>query len=365
MTGTHALTTQYAALPSAARRAVRRPLLALAVKSALASGIAWAIGSHLPSPVGQYAYYAPLGAFTVMYLTVSDSTKEALRTLAAVVLGSAVAVPALLLATPNAVTVALVIGLGTLLRAVPRLGDQSSWVPLAALFVLTASGGDTDGFVLSYVCQIALGAAIGLVVTYVVFPPLALYDVDRAMEDLRVTLVRQLVAVADALERHESPTLAEWRDILRDLSSPRERLRYTVERARRARRGNPRARSRRWQPVEDSTIPAAEALERVAWLVEDLSIEVMEFDRAETPALRRSPTTDLAAAAARAAAGALAEPDYIGPRSRRTEAIEADIARLVDRAESDRDDGREQRQHVLAIALNLRRALRTFAGRNE
>ncbi|MDF8264834.1 FUSC family protein [Luteipulveratus flavus] len=335
----------------------QHPMTALSLKSALAAGIAWQLGTLMPEPISHYPYYAPLGAFTVMYLTLSDSTKEALRTLTALMIGSAVALPVLLVWEPGALTVMLVVGVATALRSIPLIGDQSSWIPLAALFVLTASGADTEGFVAAYVVQVALGAAVGLAINSIVFPPLALHDLDRAVVDVRHRVAAQLEALADALARDSSPSAEEWRGLLGDLSAPRERLHYSADRSRRARRGN--LRRRRWTEPQAKSLAAAAALERIAWLVEDVSITMMEFDRAENPSLDRR-TAHLAAVGARSLAEVMTTTDDIGPHSRRVTEVEERVRALIEHVE-DKAQPWEQRQHALDVAVNLQRAVRTFA----
>lgn len=108
----------------------------LALKSALAAGLAWLLGSQLPPLVADYAYYASFGAVSVLYPTVSDSFREALRTTAAILAGALLAHLMQWVAFPNAVSVAAVVLLGTLAGAVPFLSEQRRWVVTAGLFML-------------------------------------------------------------------------------------------------------------------------------------------------------------------------------------------------------------------------------------
>lgn len=348
-------------LPQNVHHLASHPIVMLALKVALAAGIAWQLGSTLPEPASRYPYYAPLGAFTVMYLTVSDSVMEAGRTLAALILGAAIAVPVLLASTPlNGLTVGLVVGLATLWCAQPHLGDQRSWVPLAALFVLTASGGDTEGFVVAYVCQVALGALVGLLVNVAVLPSLALRDVEDAQKDLRQAVATQLGAIADALERRESPTLQEWRALITDVSAPREWLRRTSDRAMRARRGNPRARARRGQPVGAALLTDAESMERIAWLVEDLTITLIEFNRDDNASLDQETRAHLAAVARSFAEVITSETeDDAGPASL-VQQTQARLDDLVEHANALHAQTPEQSRLVLSLAVTMRRAVHTF-----
>ena len=56
---------------------LRRPRLQLVLKASLAAALAWQIGSAVPGSLSEYAYYAPLGAISVIYPAVTDSVREA------------------------------------------------------------------------------------------------------------------------------------------------------------------------------------------------------------------------------------------------------------------------------------------------
>ena len=64
----------------------------VAVKAAIACGLAFYVGALLPPPIDEYKYYAALGAFTVVGLVLADSVKESLQVFGAVTVGVAVAV---------------------------------------------------------------------------------------------------------------------------------------------------------------------------------------------------------------------------------------------------------------------------------
>lgn len=226
-------------------------LLALAVKAGVATGIAYYLGSLLPSPLDEYKYYAALGAFTVVGLFVVDSTKESLRVLAAVSLGVAVAVAAQALAWTNPLTVALVVLSAALLGGIPGLGQQRDWAPLAALFVLATGGPDPGPMALGYVTQVPLGAAVGIVVNILLLAPLGSFDLEDWVRQMREILGRQMRRYAELLEDQlddpRDPEAVEarsaaFRENIQELQLAQAHLLRLMSDGQRAQRGNPRAR---------------------------------------------------------------------------------------------------------------------------
>ena len=184
---------------------LRRPRLQLVLKASLAAALAWQIGSAVPGSLSEYAYYAPLGAISVIYPAVTDSVREAARAVVAIGLGIAVAMAIQWVAWPNALTVGLVVAAGTALGGWSWLGEQRSWVPVVGLFVLVLGGAETGTYAAGYVGQIGLGALVGLAVNVLVLPPLSLYDVRRTVSEVRGRVADQLCAMADLLEQSGSP----------------------------------------------------------------------------------------------------------------------------------------------------------------
>ncbi|NNG41046.1 hypothetical protein HJ588_17445 [Flexivirga sp. ID2601S] len=274
-------------------RIAHHRLVGMSLKTALAAGIAWQLGMILPAYLPQYAFYAPLGALTVMYSSLYDSAVEGLRVLAAVATGVLVSLTLQLVAGPNALSVAVALGVGVLLGNLRKLADQGSWVPLAALFVFTAGQTHTTEYVVGYMSQLLLGAGVGLVVNSVVFPPLALHETERAGRAVRRDIVRVLSALSGLLEADHA-TADERADDLSSaaasLPESRQRLRTAMSQARRAGHGNPRR--QRWQGSRSEVLALAGATERCAGMTEDLARETLE----EVPALRRAMVPTLAQA---------------------------------------------------------------------
>lgn len=257
-------------------RPAHHRLAGLAAKSAIAAALAWKVGLMLPGGIAEYSYYAPLGALTVMYAGISDSVGEAARAAVAVSLGVLVALVLHAVAGPNAITVGLAIGVGILIGNVRVLGEQGSWVPLAALFVFTVHKADIHDYASAYVLQLVVGMIIGLVVNFALFPSLALHEVQRRASEVRVALIEALAALAEVLRHPGEQEHADrlGRTALDDLPERASLLREMTERSHRAVKANPRR--NRWRSVRSDVLAYGESAQGAATLVEDLSRELLE-----------------------------------------------------------------------------------------
>lgn len=362
-------------------------VLIVAVKAALASGLAYYLGSLLPDPFDGYSYYAALGAFTVVGLVLVDSVRESLQVFGAVALGVTIAVAVQALTFANPVTIALTIAAGVLLGSSRVFGAQRTWAPLAALFVLATGGQDPEPMALGYVVQIPLGVLVGIVVNVVVFTPLGDEDLEPAAAAVQQRLAVQMRSYAEILRdqsgdvfregtatqgqglvggteevAEETEAAARRGEVVHDnvveLEQAQARLRSAIIQARRAMRGNPRIRLRR-RDVPTRQLDRAEALSRCAATLMAVGVVLGQSAPAlsdEGVALRRR-----SAAALDQAADVFTQPETaredpeVVARSRRS------IQHVLDQAES--MPARDGLDDVLfgALALAIQDALKTFA----
>src|SRR5699024_9650691 len=113
--------------------------------------------------------------------------KESLRVLGAVGVGVGTAVAVQMISWTNAFSVAAAIMVCVVVSALPLLGEQRSWAPLAALFVLATGGAHPTPMALAYIIQIPVGAAIGITINLVLLAPLG--DRDLRQSTTRVRLL--------------------------------------------------------------------------------------------------------------------------------------------------------------------------------
>ena len=335
--------------------ALHHPLTALSLKSAVAAGAGFWVGSLLPGDIGHYRYYAALGAFSVIYPTVTDSVQHAARTLAAVVLGAAVAVVLQLAAWTNPLTAALAVGAGVALGSLRWIREQGHWTPVVALFVLAIGGAVPEGYVTGYVVQILVGAVVGLVANFVLFTPLPVYELETSVRGLRRELAGQLHEVGAALGAQDRDTADRTLERLPQLTPARERVRRAIAEARRARRGNPRA--GRATSVHRALFDLGEALQRCSSSVEAVAVVMLERDDAAPLGERlRSRTITLLGALERLfdlPDGSAPDPAVVGE-------VQDQINGLLDVVESQDFPHRESRFVAGAVAVSARRCLQAF-----
>jgi uncharacterized membrane protein YgaE (UPF0421/DUF939 family) len=256
---------------------LREPWVQRGVRAALAAALAWQVAVLLPPAIAQYAYYAPLGAVIAVHPTVADSAAAAWRTVVAILLGFAlaVAVHEVTATLPGALTIALIVALAVGIEQWRMLREHASWVSFAAVLMLTVGAADPARYAVNYAGLTLLGAAIGVLVTTVLFPPLQLTTAVRRIETTRALLARHLQDIATGLRRGDVPTPGEWERRGQELEAALDRMRVAEGVVERARRANPRA--RRWGGSATSIREQSRALDRVAVLVDDLTMLVVEF----------------------------------------------------------------------------------------
>ena len=260
------------------RELLREPWVQRGVRAALAAALAWQAAVLLPPALAQYAYYAPLGAVIAVHPTVADSAAAAWRTVLAILLGFglAVAVQEVTTPIPGALTIALIVALAIGVEQWRVLREHASWVSFAAVLMLTVGTADPARYAAGYAGLTLLGAANGVLVTTVLFPPLQLTTAVRRIDTTRALLARHLRDIAAGLRHGEVPTPGEWVRRGQDLEAALDRMRAAERVVERARRANPRA--RRWGGAAASVREQSRALDRVAVLVDDLTMLVVEFE---------------------------------------------------------------------------------------
>ena len=271
-----------ASAPAAARSArfharVRRLPWAPALTTAGAGAIAFWVGAVFPGPAGEFPYYAPLGAVVAMSTTVMGSVRKSVQSIVSIWLGSAIALAIGAVLTPSPVTVALVIGLGTIAGSWSWLDDKGHWVPTAALFVLIIGTDDPVAFVSAFGGLTLIGTAIGVAMT-VLFPQLPLGPTERAIGDVRTEVLVQLRRLAHALQGDGPPTETQWRDYVAQLDPAVQRMRAARQLVLDASRVNRRRKHHRYRLERE--LEQAAALERVCFLLEELTQVLEEEERA-------------------------------------------------------------------------------------
>lgn len=333
------------------------PRVALALTAAGSGALAFWVGSVFPGPVGDYPYYAPLGAVVAMSSTLLGSVRTSVQSIASIWLGSLIALVAASFLEPSPLTVAVVVGVGMLVAGWHRLGAMGSWVPTAALFVLIIGTTDPVGFVGAYGGLTLVGASIGLGMT-LLFPQLPLPPADRAPDDLRAILVVQLEQLVDAFRQDRPPTGTEWDERRVPIDPALWRMRSALHLVAEAARGN-RRRGRHRRRLERQ-IEEAKIMERVTFLVEDLTQVLGEEERAENDSVGLGRELRPAASRAlQALADLLREGDGRTVDPHRQAAAEDSLSGLVEQvARVQATSPNDGLFTASSIVTNIRRCLR-------
>ena len=259
------------------------PRVKLAVKAALAAGVAWQLAQLFPASISQYAYYAPLGAVLAMYPSVASSLRAGTQTALGVVLGASIALAVDLFLPTDALTVALLIGGSICAGLIRWLGEQRSWVPMTALFVFTVGEPGSLAYAVGFVSLTVVGAAVGTTVNFLVFPPLHLRESRRAVEALQEIVSEQLEELAEGLEHSEVPERETWEERTRAVAPTVSTMHHALSDLASSTRGNLRARRHRDDTARQER--RGQAFQRMALLVEDLVNVLAEVEQTDVPAL--------------------------------------------------------------------------------
>lgn len=238
----------------------------LALKAAVAAGLAWLVVIPFSGVADDYPYYAPLGAVVATSTSVMTSVRTGVQAIAALVIGAGLAAVVGQVPVPRAIGVMVVVGIGTALAAWRRLGEMGVWVPFAALFVLILGGDDPSHYVLGYAGLTAVGAVVGVAVN-LALPQLPLGHTLQALAVLQEELSRQLRSLAEDL-RTEDDLGTDSALVSGSVAPPAQRLGQLVSEVRDARRANWQA--GRWRQLADRRVERAESLGTITYLVEEL-----------------------------------------------------------------------------------------------
>ncbi|SDN58519.1 Uncharacterized membrane protein YgaE, UPF0421/DUF939 family [Geodermatophilus sp. DSM 45219] len=343
---------------------LHRPAVQRGVRAAVAAGLAWQVALLLPPLLSDYAYYAPLGAVIAVHPTIADSASAAWRSVLAILTGFALAVALyeLTRAVPNALTIALIVAVAIAVEQWRLWREQASWVSFAAVLMITVGLDDPETYVLRYAGLTLLGAAIGVLVTTVLFPPMQLTRAVEQIAAARSLLATHLDEIAGTLREGRVPEPAEWAGRSRGLDRALDRMRAAEAAVERARRANPRA--RRWQGRARGIRAESRALDRVAVLVDDLTSLVVEFQPHRRGVDRVEPGTGwVLADALSGLAGVVRTPhhstDGTTPdrRDERIAAAEAALERLVGLLRTARPADEDGFLALGAVAVGVRRGL--------
>ena len=208
----------------------------LALKMTLGGTIAWWAAVELGARRPIFAALVPLVAMTGdPFAAVSVSLGRILG----VFLGVGLGIGFVHIAMSSTARVAFVLLIGTLAGVVLRVGGRPNLeIPIAALFMVGTSVAIVGQFGVQRIWETAIGAAIAVIVSSLLWPPDPRRELARRLDLLRRDLVSDLLTVADDLATGSRLTEARM-DEVRAHSLVAVREVFDLDAARRAMRWNP------------------------------------------------------------------------------------------------------------------------------
>ena len=303
------------------------------IKTTLAAVLAyllalWLLGGQ-PPPL-----LAPLTALLVAQLTIFETVKSSVERVGSVVAGVLVAV---LLSKVFGLTwwslgitilAALVIGL------LLRLGEHTLEVPISAMLVLAVAGTAA----LDRVAETLIGAATGVVVSFLLRPPMYVQSAGDAIGQLAADMAELLSSMgAELTEGWSGEQARAWEDRARDLDRPLRAARTALLRGEESLRLNPR--QRRVREGASSLRAALATLEHSAVQVRGITLDLADLAEAVESSGQAEPELLVALGALLvelgggvAAFGQLVAPEVAGPPR---EAVPLHIALEIARTHRD------------------------------
>jgi len=210
--------------------------LRLALKMALGGTIAWWLAVELGARRPIFAALVPLVAMTGdPFAAVSVSLSRIVGVFAGVGIGIAF----VHVGGGLTLRVALILVAGALASVVLKVGERPNLeVPIAALFVIGFSSTQRAQLGVQRIWETAIGAAVAVLVSSLLWPPDPLRTLGRDLDRLRRALIDDLAALADDLATGGSPTAERLEDV-RAHSLTAVRDVFALDGARRALRWNP------------------------------------------------------------------------------------------------------------------------------
>lgn len=208
--------------------------LRLAAKMTIAGTAAWAASTALGAQRPIFAVLVPLvGMSGDPFSAVSVSLDRILGIFAGVGLGIALVHASL----DGTLAVGLAIAAGSLIGIVLRVGQRPNvQATISALFMLGVAGSEKAG--VARVWETAIGAAITILVSILIWPPDPARELRHRLAALRQDLATDFAAVAEDLATGNGAALAHL-DAVREHSLDAVREYFDVETAKRALRWNP------------------------------------------------------------------------------------------------------------------------------
>jgi hypothetical protein len=280
---------------------------------------------------------APLTALLVAQVTVFRTVTSGVERVGSVVAGVLVAV---LLSQVVGLTwwsLGITIFVSLVIGRVLHLGDHTLEVPISAMLVLAVTG-QARIAALDRVAETLVGAVTGVVVSFMLRPPVYVQPAGDAVGELAAEMSRLLASMGEELTEGWSGEQARaWEDRARELDRPLRAARIALARGEESLRLNPR--QRRIREGASSLRAALAALEHAAVQLRGITLDLADLAEAVESSGQAEPELLVALGALLvelgvgvAAFGQLVAPEVAGPPR---EAVPLHIALEIARTHRD------------------------------
>jgi hypothetical protein len=305
-------------------------------KTTLAAVLAYLLAAAMlgdqPAPL-----LAPLTALLVAQLTIFETVMSGVERVGSVVAGVLVAVLVSQFVGLTWWSLGIVIFAALAIGTVLHLGDHTLEVPISAMLVLAVAG-QAGTAALDRVTETLIGAVTGVVVSFLLRPPVYVQPAGDAIGQLASDMAELLTSMGEELtEGWSSEPARAWAERARDLDRPLRAARIALARGEESLRLNPR--QRRVREGASSLRAALAALEHGAVQVRAVTLDLA--DLAEAVEAKGQAEPELLVALGRllaelgggvAAFGQLVAPEVAGPPR---EAVPLHIALEIARTHRD------------------------------
>ncbi len=208
------------------------------VKTVVAAVIAWVVAAsvlELPQP-----FLAPWAALLVVHATVYRTFSRGMQQVAAAVVAVLLASLVGNLFGLDTVAVAVLLVLALAMGSLPWLGAEVTTIATTALVVLTTGFSD-DARLLSRLLDTGIGVAVGLLVNFIVWPPLRRRTAIVAMNRIDDGIGELLTQIGTSVSGGWSDEdVEDWVERTRSLDGEVDHAWALVRQARESARMNPR-----------------------------------------------------------------------------------------------------------------------------